>query len=434
MNQPFSIPAINHSSDQPVETIQKTLDSIVQAVCRLRAENEDLERQKYLCTIHIQQFDCDLEKLHHLYKTVKSYLDSLTRSSNQAGAPPIPPRSGQSPMSKQLRPMPMLSRADVNWNIDSPNPFFQQSGVRLRYALSIESVLCTVRFNGDGSRFAFTDGKNVFVIGTVDGTLVGTCAILRNAQQDEAPARAISFSPDGRYLAVSAPLFAISIFEVATQKHISTLELHKHHVSTIAFFKDGRRMLTGGFDGKLGIWSVPDFKLLKIVPHGIEGSVGKEDMIVAIAMGTDDEYIAVGFMSGMVGMYEPTFSQPMSTFVAHQEYLLNVVVSPQDMIATASHDKTAKLWTLRGVASCRQTLRGHSDFVLTVAFSPQDQIVFTGSKDEKIKCWNQKTGENIFTLNGHKNTLFQIDHHPTDRTILACSGDGLVCVWDYILP
>jgi WD40 repeat protein len=431
MNQSFNIPTTNHASDQPVEAIQKNLDTILQAVCRLRADNEDLERQKYLSTIHIQQYDHDLEKLRSLHKSLKFQFDSLARMSVPAAGAPMAPRPMAPPMSRSLL---SLSHADVTWSVDSPNSFFQQSGVRLRYALSLESVLCTVRFNRDGSLFAFTDGKNVFIIGTADGSLVGTCEISRSSGVEDTPARAIAFSPDGRYLAVSAPLYSISVYEVSTQRQISTLEGHKHHVSTIVFFKDNRRMLTGGFDGRLCIWNVPEFTLFKSVPHGVDGSIRKEEMIVAIAMGTDDEYIAVGFMSGIVGMYEPTFSQPISTFVAHQEFLLNVVISPQDMIATASHDKTAKLWTLRGVASCKQTLRGHSDFVLTVAFAPHDPVVFTGSKDEKIKCWNQKTGEMLFTLNAHKNTLFQVDHHPFERTILACSGDGLVCLWDYLLP
>jgi WD40 repeat protein len=175
--------------------------------------------------------------------------------------------------------------------------------------------------------------------------------------------------------------------------------------------------------------------MVQAIEHGDEmTSAGKEEMIVAVAIAGDDEYVAVGFMNGKVGIYEPTFSQPMTSFSAHQEYLLNVAISSNKVIATASHDKTAKLWTVQGAATCRQTLTGHTDYMLGVAFSPRDPVVFTGSKDETIKCWNVRNGENLFTLEGHKNTLFQIDHHPTSRTIVSCSGDGLVCVWDYDLP
>jgi hypothetical protein len=422
MNPGFNIPPRNLNTDHPAETIQNALDTLTQAIQRLRTETADLEREKAMSTLHLQQYDSDLEELRRAYKMLKSQLE---RSQVFPPPPTIPVSS---------RPLASLAHADVNWSVDSPNPFFQRTGVRLKYALSLDSVLCAVRFNRDGSLFAFSDGANVFLLATADGSLVGSCEIPQNARQEESPARAICFSPDGQFIAVAAPLHSITVFEVATRRLVTSLDTHKHHVSSLAFFRDSRTMLSGGFDGKLCVWSVPDFRLHRLVPHGVEGSVGKEEMIVAIALGSDDEFIAVGFMNGTIGMYDQAFSQPMSSFQGHQQYLLNVVVSPQDMIATASHDKTAKLWTLRGVASCRQTLRGHSDYVLAIAFAPEDPVVFTGSKDEKLKCWNQKTGECLFTLSGPRNTLFQLDHHPRERTFVSCSGDGLVCVWDYDLP
>jgi WD40 repeat protein len=222
--------------------------------------------------------------------------------------------------------------------------------------------------------------------------------------------------------------------DVQTRKFSQALEAHTNVISTIGFMNDGKRMVSGGFDGKLCIWSVPEFKLLRSIQHGDESHMDNGDRIVSIAVGPDDELVVVGFMSGGVGMYDDTFSQPMSSFSAHQQLLLSVAVSPSGMIATASQDTFAKLWTLRGVASCRQTLRGHTDFVVTVRFSPKDPVVFTGSKDETVKCWSVKTGECLFVLNGHRNTLFQIDCHPEERCIVACSGDGLVCMWDYVLP
>jgi WD40 repeat protein len=234
---------------------------------------------------------------------------------------------------------------------------------------------------------------------------------------------------------VSGPVNSVTIIDVGSRGLVRSLDEHTRHVSAIAFFSDSRKMVTTAFDGRILLWTTGDWKIVKSVQHGPEnGSVGKEEMIVAVAIGSEDAFVAVGFMSGVVGIYDPDFAQPMTSFSAHQVFLLNVAVSRTDVIATASHDQTAKLWTIRGVASCRQTLTGHSDYVLTVSFSPNDPVVFTGSKDETIKCWNVATGRDLVTLRGHGNTLFQIDHHPTSRTIVSCSGEGLVCMWDYELP
>jgi hypothetical protein len=428
MNGNFGIPVSNHPSDQPAETIQKNMDALVQSVARLRLEAEEFARLKNLCIIHIQQYESDLEKLRAVYHSHKARLDWLGRL-----PPPISdfardlPRP---PASSAPSTLATLALRDIPWRTEA---VAAKCGIKLRYALDLNTVLCTVRFNHTGSHFAFTDGKVVFLVATADGSLVGTLDVPRAHIPDEPPPRCIRFSPTGRYIAVSGPQYILTFIDTSPLRVIGQLDNHKHFISSIVFFKDGTQMLSGGFDGKICVWSVPDLKLLKVVEHGSAGSVGKDEMIVALSLGSDDEYIAVGFMSGVVGMYEPTFSQPMSTFHAHPEFLLNVVISPNDMIGTASHDTTAKLWALRGVASCKQVLRGHTDFVLALAFAPHDPVVFSGSKDETIRCWSQKTGEQLFVLHGHTNTVFQIDAHPTERSIVACSGDGLVCVWEYFL-
>jgi WD40 repeat protein len=163
------------------------------------------------------------------------------------------------------------------------------------------------------------------------------------------------------------------------------LDAHINIVSSFAFFKDSECLLSGGFDGKLCVWNIRDLTLLQTIQRSVEGETTKDNMIVAIAMGADDEFICVSFMNGVVGMFDPALSQPMTQFTTHQELLLDVAVSSAGMIATASHDKTTKLWTLKGVASYTSVLEGHQDFLLAVAFAPNDQVVLTGSKDETIK-------------------------------------------------
>jgi WD40 repeat protein len=419
----LAIPPFTHSSDQPVEAFYTGLDTLLQETLRLRSETEDLERLKALATLHWQQNEVDLEKLRHIQKELKTRLDSLGRVPAVPNPVPMPPPPNQS-----------FVRTDTKWDFIPHTPTFRRSTVRLRYSLSMSSILCTIRFNGIGSLFAFTDGTNVFFINQSDGSVVGQCEMpFRDGQQGELLSRAICFSPDSKYLVVAGSQNSTVVIDVPSRKVIKTLAVHKNLISTIAFFCDGRKFLTGGFDGKLCVWSVPEFTLVKAIQHGIEGNTGKEEMIAAVAIAPDDEYIAVGFMNGAVGLYEPTFSQPMSSFQAHAECLLNVVISKTNLIATSSHDRTTKLWVIRGLPTCRIVLTGHLDCVLTVAFSPKDPIMFTGSKDETIKCWSSSSGENLFTLTGHRNTLFQIDHHPTERTIVSCSGEGLVCIWDYNL-
>lgn len=56
------------------------------------------------------------------------------------------------------------------------------------------------------------------------------------------------------------------------------------------------------------------------------------------------------------------------------------------MIATASDDKTVKLWKRHG--SLLRTLDGHSDVVWGISFSPDGKTLASASKDETVILWN----------------------------------------------
>ncbi|NEP53484.1 MAG: hypothetical protein F6K65_33685, partial [Moorea sp. SIO3C2] len=55
------------------------------------------------------------------------------------------------------------------------------------------------------------------------------------------------------------------------------------------------------------------------------------------------------------------------------------------MLATASHDGTARIWDLKGNEIA--VLTGHQDRVLSVAFSPDGQMLATASWDGTVRIW-----------------------------------------------
>lgn len=68
-----------------------------------------------------------------------------------------------------------------------------------------------------------------------------------------------------------------------------------------------------------------------------------------------------------------------------------MAVSPNDkLLASASQDRTAKLWSLAGEGNLGLlgVFRGHRRGVWTVCFSPVDQVLATSSADGTTKLWS----------------------------------------------
>ena len=76
------------------------------------------------------------------------------------------------------------------------------------------------------------------------------------------------------------------------------------------------------------------------------------------------------------------------------------------MLATASADKTVRLWSLSNPTAEPQVLRGHDSTVHGVAFSPDGQRLATASADDTVRLWSlSKPTAEPRVLRGHTDTV-----------------------------
>ncbi|CCK67940.1 U3 snoRNA-associated protein UTP13 KNAG_0A02510 [Huiozyma naganishii CBS 8797] len=115
---------------------------------------------------------------------------------------------------------------------------------------------------------------------------------------------------------------------------------------------------------------------------------------------------------------------------AHEKDINALSVSPNDSVfATASYDKTSKIWDLE-TGELTATLANHKRGLWDVSFCQYDKLLATCSGDKTIKIWSLDTFSVVRTLEGHTNAV-QRCHFINKQTQLVSSGaDGLIKIWD----
>merc|ERR1711939_226104 len=156
-----------------------------------------------------------------------------------------------------------------------------------------------------------------------------------------------------------------------------------------------------------------------------------QDMILSASR---DRTVMVWQLTREDGQY----GYPKKALRGHGHYVQDVVISSDGQFAlSGSWDGTLRLWDLNTGLTTRRFV-GHEKDVLSVAFSADNRQIVSGSRDKTIKLWNT-LGECKYTIEaaskhpeGHSEWVSCVSFSPNAAHPLIVSGgwDKLVKVWN----
>jgi WD40 repeat protein len=157
---------------------------------------------------------------------------------------------------------------------------------------------------------------------------------------------------------------------------------------------------------------------------------GHSSSVISVAISPDGNTLATASFDKTIKLWNLATGEQIRTLSGHSDEVISVAISPDgNTLATASFDKTIKLWNLATGEKIR-TLSGHSNWVNSVAFSPDGKTLASGSEDTTIKLWNLATGEQIRTLTGHSSWVSSVAFSPDGKTLASGSEDTTIKLWN----
>ncbi|OWF53715.1 notchless protein homolog 1-like [Mizuhopecten yessoensis] len=282
---------------------------------------------------------------------------------------------------------------------------------------------------------------------------------------------AVSFSPDGRYLASGSGDTTVRFWDVNTETPQYTCKGHKHWVLCIAWSPGGNKLASGCKNSQVCLWDPGTGQQLG---HTL---VGHKQWITWLSwkplhLDPESRFLASSSKDGTIKIWDTVLFQCTLTLSGHLQSITCVKWGGTDLLYTSSQDRTLKVWRGDNGVLCR-TLQGHGHWVNTMtlstdyvmrtgAFDPADaQLVHkdildsnellakkakerydsakgsgperlvSGSDDFTLYLWKPEEDKKpIARMTGHQQLINDVQFSPDTRLIASASFDKSVKLWD----
>jgi WD40 repeat protein/serine/threonine protein kinase len=232
----------------------------------------------------------------------------------------------------------------------------------------------SVAFSPDGRHVASSDdNRSIRIWDSRTGRQTGLL-------KTQANVRCVAFSPDGHRLA-HADGSVIVVRDMATRRHLLTIEGHYGIVRSIAFSPDGRHLGSSAGDWTARVWDLTTGR--QKFAFG-----ARQAAVVSVAFSPDGRRLAASSQaagSQSVKVWDITRNPEVESWQGHTSAVKDVVFSPKGLrLATGDQDGTIKVWdTISRTLERTFTRRGTA--VTTVRFDGEERLVVTL---ENGKVWS----------------------------------------------
>ncbi|MFY7802894.1 MAG: sugar-binding protein [Limnoraphis robusta] len=297
--------------------------------------------------------------------------------------------------------------------------FWNRQGELIKTVKAHSQTIWSIAFSPDSQTVASASSDQTVKLWSREGQL------LKTLDEHKRPVFSVSYSPDGQSIA-SADTNGNIIFwsKAGIQKTI--LRGHRNAVNQVSFTPDSQMLISASKDSTVRLWN------LNSIPEVFQPSETVYNMIFSpdgqlLASVSDQNQVILWKAHRSAKQQLPYALSKQFSFKDHRDVVNNISFSPDgQLIASASKDKTVKLWNLEGKVIKNLP---HNAPVWTVKFSPDGELIATASDDQTVQLWT-RDGKLLHSLKRHQAAINDLNFSPDSQFLASASDDRSIILWN----
>lgn len=190
-----------------------------------------------------------------------------------------------------------------------------------------------VEISPDGKTLATSMWRNVRLFHAATSAEKGLCVAERSV-------RSISFSPNGKLLAIAGKGLDVIVWDVNAEKEMTLLPTPLNITYSVSFSPDGRKLAASGGCGRIKIFDVKTRKEI------MEISLPSSNHARALAFRPDGKILALGCVDGAIRCYDLQKKKIVQIIQAHYGRIEKLRYTPrgQFLLSSGWSDSNIRFW------------------------------------------------------------------------------------------
>jgi WD40 repeat protein/serine/threonine protein kinase/tetratricopeptide (TPR) repeat protein len=238
----------------------------------------------------------------------------------------------------------------------------------------------------------------------------------------------ISWSPDGRFLAVVSVNYMIRLWDLAAGREHAVLRGHRDRLRSLCWSPDGRWLASGASDGTARLWE-PD--------TGREVMVYRTSLFLALAVCWSPDGRLLFTLSdhgdrsrrSVIQVWDAETGREIRAFPTRMAFTRTMSVRPRSsLLAVAETNGAITLWDA-DTGREAPPLEGETIPAGDLAWSPDGRRLAAASDDQTVRLLDPETRA-VTVVGRHAGGVVQVRWSPDGTSLASAGEDGAVKVWD----